>query len=171
MDILNSVTDNYLPSFLQEKLSSYIKGRVNLPFDFVIERSTINGVGQQNIKQSAWLLLKFIPSKCSTMNKIIPPLKVKIDLESFKETDLLFVNIKAELNGSNTDCSMLNQLVLNQMIQSFTNLKTYSQLATVEEKRVKVVLGKFSYVARIKSSRSQTWNWSWRSHCWTWRWS
>ncbi|CAI2387767.1 unnamed protein product [Moneuplotes crassus] len=140
IDILNSVADNYLPAFLQEKLSTYIKEKVKLPFDFILERNMINGDNQLNHSQSALFLLKILPPKCNTMNRVIPPLKVKIELESFKETDLLFVNIQAELNGSGVDCNTLNQFILNQIIQSFTNLKAYSQLATAEKKKVKVAL-------------------------------
>lgn len=157
IDILNSVSDNYLPAFLQEKLSSYIKEKVKLPFDFILERNMINKDDQLNHSQSALFLLKILPSKCNTMNRVVSPLKVKIELESFKETDLLFVNIQAEVNGPGADCNTLNQLVLNKIIQSFTNLKAYSQLATVEKKRVKVALGRFSRLtAQSHTCRNET---------------
>ena len=108
-----------------------------IPFNFILERSTLDPENIHGHSQKFEILIKSIKSKSETINKILPQLKIRLLWEAFKGANQFFINIdievlKGEGNNSTISC---DSFAINQIIKSFTNLKDFLTISQLESEK------------------------------------
>lgn len=144
MDILDSFVQNYWSFPLVWRFSPWYQKKLIVPYEFIIERTEINSDCEREQSQAFQIKIQILRANSNRISKILPQIKVNILCETFRDTEISFVSIsievlKGEASGVNTGYT---SFILENLINSFANMKDYLRIACLEPKKISLELGR-----------------------------